>query len=219
MRRCYLIHLKKEFHLPSIFVESCDGQGWQGRIVGQENQALVGLGIFEADAAQMFGIVFGHVKPVQGDRLIADYARGPVRCTGIHAPGIHAALGARDEESTGLMQLVPTVEIDLAAIHHIEGAGLDGEQIEDVDIVHLAVADVHKFGNRAPQIEQRMHLHRCLGGSERRPIEQAQSQVDRRSVQRIDGRIQIEVQRILRVKLSGVRNQPHRQCVRDMPIA
>lgn len=39
-----------------------------------------------------------------------------------------------------------------------------------------------------------MHLHRCLGGAKRWPVEQTQAQIDGSSVQGIDGGIEIDVQ-------------------------
>ena len=48
---------EEQLHLPAALVEGGDGQWWQGRIVGQEDQVLVCFRIFEADPPQLLGIV------------------------------------------------------------------------------------------------------------------------------------------------------------------
>ncbi len=49
------------------------------QMVGQEDQRLAGLGILEADAAQMLGIVLSGVEAVERDGLIADDAGRAIR--------------------------------------------------------------------------------------------------------------------------------------------
>jgi hypothetical protein len=43
----------KQSHLPAAFVKRNDGQGWQACAVGQEDQSLLGFGIFEPDTIGM----------------------------------------------------------------------------------------------------------------------------------------------------------------------
>lgn len=40
---------EEQLDLPAAFVQSSDGQGRQACVVGQEDQSLLGFGIFEAD--------------------------------------------------------------------------------------------------------------------------------------------------------------------------
>ena len=40
------------------------------------------------------------------------------------------------------MQREEALEVDVAAIHDVDGAGLGKQQIEDVHVVHLAVGDM-----------------------------------------------------------------------------
>ena len=50
--------LEAQLHLPACLVERADGSCRQHEVVGNEHQCFAGLGIFVADVAQMFGIVF-----------------------------------------------------------------------------------------------------------------------------------------------------------------
>ena len=56
-----------------------------------------------------------------------------------------------------------------------------------MNVVQLAIRDVDKTRNVAPQVEQRVHLHRRLGGAEVRPRKDRQAQSDGRRVQGVDG--------------------------------
>ena len=61
------------------------------------------------------------------------------------------------------MQTVKPAEIDVAAIHDIDGVSLGEQQIECVDVVELAVGYMDKARDISAQIQQRVHLHRRLG--------------------------------------------------------
>ena len=52
------------------------------------------------------------------------------------------------------MHCVQAAIVQIAPIHDVEGPGLDGQDIQHVDIVHLAVADVNEAGNAAAQMRQ-----------------------------------------------------------------
>ena len=49
------------------------------------------------------------------------------------------------------MQCIQAREIDVTAIHHVEGTRLEGQQVQHVHVVQLAVADVDEGGNRPAQ--------------------------------------------------------------------
>ena len=61
-----------------------------------------------------------------------------------------------------------------------------------MNVVQLAIRDVDKTRNVAPQVEQRVHLHRRLGGAEVRPRKDRQAQSDGRRVQGVDGIGQVQ---------------------------
>ena len=73
------------------------------------------------------------------------------------------------------MHRVQALEVHVAAIHHVEGSGLHGEDVQHIDVVQLAVADVDERGNRPAQVQQGVQLDGGLGRSKRRPFEQAQA--------------------------------------------
>ena len=71
-----------------------------------------------------------------------------------------------------------TSEIQIAAIHNVEGARLRDKQIECVDIVDLAFGNMDKRGDIAPQIHQRMEFDRPLGAAKMGPGEDGKTKID-----------------------------------------
>lgn len=88
------------------------------------------------------------------------------------------------------MDRVEAGEVLLAPIDDAEGAGLELQHVQHGDVMEAAIADVHEGWDGATQVQQRVHLDRGLGGSERRPVEQAQAQVDGGGVQAVNGVVQ-----------------------------
>ena len=114
---------------------------------------------------------------------------------GIEATKSGVGFGPQEEEAAGLMQAVETGEVEIAAIHDVEGSGFGQEQVQDVDVMELAVGNVNECRDMPAEIEQRMKLDRRFGFTEMGPREQGQSKIDGGGVQRVDrvGDIQARV--------------------------
>jgi len=210
--------LEEQFYLPATLVQRGDSQWWQSRVVGQEDQRLARFRILETDTPQMLGIILRHVKAVQRDRLIANHTCSPVGLGRVHAPGVHTAFRASHKEAACLMHFVQPGKVQIAAIHDVKGTGLDGQYIEYADIPHLAVVDMDERRNRTAQVQQRVHLHRRLCRTERRPVEQAQAKVDGGGIQRVNCGVELDGHWLFDVKLPRTQYQSHGQCVIDMPV-
>ena len=117
------------------------------------------------------------------------------------------------------MQGVQALEVDVAAIHDVVGARLGNQQVEDVDVVNLAVGDFDEGRDVAAQVDQGMQLDRRLGRAERRPRKQRQAQVDRGRVQRVDGRVEIDGHRLADVELARLPDQNLGEVGVDAPVA
>jgi hypothetical protein len=134
--------LEEQLDLPSALVKSADGRGRQTELIGEEHQGFARFGIAQPYAPQVFGVMLAGVVTVERDGLIADDPRRPVCRRRIDAMGIHVRFGAGDEESAGEMQSMEAGEIDVAAIHDVDGARFREQQVESVDVVQLAVRNV-----------------------------------------------------------------------------
>ena len=71
----------------------------------------------------------------------------------------------------------------------------------------------------AAQVQQRVRPDGSLGGAKRRPVEQAQAEIDGGGVQRMDARIEIQHRRLLGVPRPGADDQPLSQGMGDAPVA
>src|ERR1035441_583986 len=166
--------LEEQFNFPAAFVEIADGGSGQGELVGEKDKALAGVGVAEADSAQMVWIVVAAVIAVESDGLVGEDARLLVRRAGVDARCVEVALGASDKKCSGQMDAMKPAIVEVAAIHHIVGSGLENYLVEDFDVVRISSGDADKHGNRSAQIEQRMHFDGGLGGTKMRPGEQTQ---------------------------------------------
>ena len=85
----------------------------------------------------MIGIMLLAVVPVEGDGLVANDPGGAIDRRRVDAPGIEIRLRAGHEEGTGLMQEVEPPEVEIPAVHHVDGTGLGDQQVENVDVVNF----------------------------------------------------------------------------------
>ena len=100
------------------------------------------LRVFEPDALQVLGVVLGCIVSVQRNGLIADDAAAPVHLVRVHAPGIHVVLGSGHNELACLMHLEQVCKVPIARARELERTGLQRQNIQHIDLVYLAVADV-----------------------------------------------------------------------------
>lgn len=98
------------------------------------------------------------------------------------------------------MEAVEPLEIEVAAIHHVEGARLGNEHVEDVDIVQFAVGDVNEARDSAAQVEQRVQFYRRFGFAKLGPRKQRQAQVDGGGIQGVDRLGEIHCKRLLSIQ-------------------
>ena len=138
---------------------------------------------------------------------------------GVAALELHVALGASDEERLRLSNSKQASEVDVAPVEEIERTGLEIDQIQRVDIVHFAVADVDEARDVAVQIEQRVQLDGRLLGSKRCPCKYRQTQIDGGRIERVDGGFQVHAQRLVGIHGARCRNQALREVGIDLPRA
>ena len=211
--------LEKQFDLPAALVQRGNRQCGQGGVVGQEHQCLAGFRVFETDAPQLLGVILRDVEAIQRDTLVADDARTAVDRHRVHPARVHATLGPGHEERARLMQREQATEIQIAAIHHIESPGFEGQHIQHVDIVGLAVRDMNESGNVATQIQQSVQFDCRLGAAERCPWKQRKTQVDGRRIQGVNGIVQIDAKAVVAIKLACAPDEQCGQVRPDVPDA
>lgn len=210
---------EEEFDLPTGFVEGGDRGCRQGKVVGKKHQCPLSFRIVEANATQFGRIVGGAARTAQGDNLVATHAAGCVDGQGVEAAELLVFPRANHEEGSGLVDAVESFEIEITAIHDIEGAGFENQMVDPIDVVPFSLGHGDETGNGTAQIQQRIDLDGRLGGAKSRPRKQAQAQVDSSGIQCVSGGVEFHGKAVVRVELSGPSNQVGSQVGVEMPIA
>ena len=117
------------------------------------------------------------------------------------------------------MQGIESFEVQIPAIHDVDRSGFYHQNVEDFDVVQLAVGDMDEARDVAAQIEQRVHLDRCLGRAKRCPRKQRQAQIDGGGVERISGVLQLDAQAVAGVKLPCLCDQVLGKLGMNAPIS
>jgi hypothetical protein len=93
-------------------------------MIGQKHQSST-FGIAIADTTQAFAIRLLGVENNQLHFLVAEQPRAAIDSPRIHALEFEVGFGAGDEEAGGLMEAVESLEVEVTAVHDIEGARTD----------------------------------------------------------------------------------------------
>ena len=83
----------------------------------------------------MIGIMLLAVVAIEGDGLVADDPGGALGRCRVKATGSEVRLGAGHEEGASLIQDVEPLEVQIPAVHHVNGAGFGDQQVENFDVV------------------------------------------------------------------------------------
>src|SRR3990172_10762811 len=111
-----LLHpFEKQFDLPPASVKLGDGDGRQREVVGEEHQALAGLGILELDAAQGRVEALARIEAREHDGLIANQTGAGIDRMRIATLGFEIGFGARYKETAPLLKPMKPLEIDVPA--------------------------------------------------------------------------------------------------------
>jgi hypothetical protein len=209
--------LEEQLDLPALAIQLRNQLGFEREVVRQKRDSLACL-VFGHDTAQRSGIVLAGIQNSQHAGLIANDARvGSVHRAGVAALELGVGLGEGDKKSTGLMDHKQPLEIEIPAIEQVISPGLDPQQVQGVDLVHLAVCDVNKRWNRAAQVQQGVEFDGRLVRPKRRPRVDRQTEIDRGGVEGVDRCVQLDRQRVLHIQRARHSNQVLRQVGVNLP--
>ena len=112
-----------------------------------------------------------------------------------------------------------STEVEVSPVHHIEGADLDRQCVENLDIVSLAVGNQDKTRDIPAQVDERVQFYGALPATESRPREELQAKVDRCGIQRVRGLLQLNAEPIGLVHPPRVCDQNLSEVGVDAPVA
>ena len=149
-------------------------------------------------------------------------ATDPARLVGwvrVASSILGVGFSADDEETPRHVQGEESLEVHVATVHDVESSRLGQQNIEDVDIVQLAVGDMDEGGDVASQIQQGMELDGRLGGAKVRPRKDRQAQVDGGGVESVDRIVEIKSQFLVGMEGTGDTDQGLGEIGVDAPVA
>src|ERR1035437_956989 len=154
----------------------------------------------------------------QPDDLITAHAAAWRNRPGFQALEFETGLGSSDKERGGQHKAIESSKIDVAAIHDIEGAGLQNQFIQDAHIGLFSLGNRDKRGDGAAQIQKRVQLDRSLGAAETRPGKQVQAKVNGGGIQDINRFLQFQSGRFILVENAGAPDELLSQIIVDAPV-
>jgi hypothetical protein len=110
------------------------------------------------------------------------------------------------------------LEIEVAAIHHIEGAGLWSDIVQDVHVRSFSIRNLNESRDGAAKVQQCVHLDGGLGCLELGPRKEGQAQIDRGGIQSIDGTVKVEAERLGGVQRAGDTDEDLGEIGIDPPV-
>src|SRR3990170_3186320 len=117
------------------------------------------------------------------------------------------------------MQGVESLEVEIAAVHHVVGAGHGHKMIQNVDIVQFSVGNQDEFGNVALEIQQRMQFDRPFGAPKLGPGKERKAQVDGGGVQGVDRGVEVDAEVVAQIELFGSLDEDLSEVGVDAPVA
>lgn len=210
---------EEQLDLPAAAIEFGDAEGGQREVVAEEDEILFRLCVKVAHAAQLPGIDKAGVFAIQQNRLIANQAGGFVDGMGVEPSKQPVGAGADDEECAGEIEGEQPGEVDIAAVHNVEGAGFRDQHIKRLIIGAFTVCNVDKAGDLAAQVEQGVQFDSRLGGLEFGPREHRQAQIDGGGIESVNGLLEFDAEVITRIQAARDDDERLGEVGVDAPIA
>ena len=116
-------------------------------------------------------------------------------------------LGPRDEKGEELSQDVEPFEVQVSAVHDVEGSRFWNQDVKDIDVMKRSIGDFNERGNVAAEIQERMHFNGGFMLTEGRPGKEGKAKVDGRGIQGVGGFFQFNAEVFIGVKGSRLGNQ------------
>ena len=209
---------EEQFDLPSQPVDLRHGQCRDLQMIGQKDERVFPFGVEVANPSQETRECISCFGQSWFADLIASQSRLGVDRPRMLAREAQVVLGTRDEESSGTGDPIQSLEVHVAAIHHVESAGVEEQFVEPENIVLSCAGDVNAGRNRAPQIELGVHLDSRFGSAKVGPWEKGQREVDGGRVQGIDSVFQFQTKVFSGIERSGLAHEAFGQILPQSPV-
>jgi len=209
---------EEEFDLPAGFVELGNRGGVEVEVVGQENERFLRLGIAVTDSSKRLRVFSRRIVTREQNRLVADETRRPVDMTRVATAEVEVLFRPCHEERSGRVEIEEPPEIEISSVDKIERPRHRNEDVHDIDFVSKRIGNMNEFGDIPPQVEQHVQLDRRLGGTEVRPWKKRQAQIDRRGIEGVNRRVQVDSKILVGIERLGFLNENLGDVGVDAPV-
>lgn len=174
---------EEQLNLPAAFVIVGNLLGITFGDVGQQNDILIVFFVNQANTPQRFRITMLGLIACQPDDLVTlQPGRRVDRCGGFTIE--LQILSGSDNKATALaVQMIQPLEIQISSVHNVDTSCQNRDHVQDVYIMHFAIGNMDKCGDRAFQVHHCVKFDGRFVFSELGPLEQRQTQVDGRGIQ------------------------------------
>ena len=216
----------EEFNVPTLAVEFCDGEGLVSHVVGQESVDLSVGKVLIGNQPEFFRITPGGLVGCQFNDFIGHDTGVLVDWAGIEDVVFDVVLGPRNEEGAVPVNAVEQAEeVNISLVQQIDCTHLNAEVIQHLDIVYGRLRKMNEHREIAAQIELSVHLDTglCLPelgpGAEAETETETETETDRAAVKSIDGVVQVEPERVVRIQGTDFVDEDLVQVGIDAPVA
>ena len=155
-----LDRLEKQFNLPPVLVNICNGFGTEPKMVGQKHIVLAGLHISISNSPKPRHVIVLKPNPSQLDHLIRRYTLAAVYFAALYNPIFSIGSWTGDEEDPYLRQLlIPTI-IGITFIDHHHATFGKIKLAPDRNIMPYAIGNRRKCREVSSMVKTDVQLHR-----------------------------------------------------------
>ena len=209
---------EEEFDAPTGTIELRDGECGQFKVVGEEDEFAMMLGIVETYSTKRFWVEERGAWTGEYNSGITTESGGVIDGSVFTAAEVEIGFGPSDEEGFGGLKAIESFEIDVSSIHDIVGSWFDRKMIEYGHIMRFALGNVDKTGDAATEIKECVQFDSRFTTPKLCPGKEREAEVDGGGVECVDGFVQCESERLVDVEGAGLGNQDLGEVVKDSPV-
>ena len=215
-----LYPFEEKFHVPSLFIEFCDGESLVSQMVGDETVDISRGKVFIDYHAEFLWVLLLGVLLGKPDDLIADNTSLLINRHGIDNLISHIILSSCHKECAILVDdIEESAEVHIPLVYQIDSSHLDTDFIQGVNIVNRCFGQKHEYWEIASQIKLGMQFNATLLLSEFCPRAEFETETDGTAVERIDHVVNVKPEAILRIERAHLFDKDLPQFRIDMPIS
>lgn len=210
--------LEEEFNLPAVLVDRGNRKSGEIEVVCKKDQPFPGFRIYITDTSQSSGKVPLSLFGSEADSLVAPQASCFIDRPRFDDIETHVAFGTDHEIRTGGLDSEQSGEIEITTIKNVDASRVVIDLIHEVNIVDRTVGDPHEYWNWAGEIDLSVKLDRRFGGSEMRPWEDRQAQINGGSINGINHLVEIESVGVTCIQPLRLADENLSECFVNAPV-